>query len=357
MIDVSPLLRGASGTALRVAGVAAGEAAILIDRAALARADGQMLAGWSQSNGKVHWTDAAGTRSEVPLATLGDEVIAGGGFLRVDAVAIRVDSGVVTRIFVRGSPLMALGIRREADVERVLGSAEGQSLERGCRVFHYPKRMFALGWHRKDGRVEHLALGADPWQEPRFGAPELLRESLAAFPTLAPSGWARPSQSWLPGRSSNANNPVTVARYQRLSALGTALGVGTPATFVKGEFLQGELHLGQHAVLDELAALGGHEPRRFAPSLLFTHLLHYRNDVERVITATSGWLECSDGALLGMIATQNRLGREIGALMTDVDRWLRTLIDPEARTFEQRDLVARFGWPDVDLHELEMDSL
>ena len=92
--------------------------------------------------------------------------------------------------------------------------------------------------------------------------------------------------------------------------------------------------------------------RDHSASALFLHLLHYRRDVDRVVRATSGWLECGDCVLIGMIATQNELGARLEAMMADVDRWLCTLMDPEQRTFELRDLVARHGWPDVNLEAL-----
>lgn len=31
-------------------------------------------------------------------------------------------------------------------------------------------------------------------------------------------------------------------------------------------------------------------------------------------------------------------------------------MDPEQRTFELRDLVARYGWPDVNVDALEVDE-
>ncbi len=43
--------------------------------------------------------------------------------------------------------------------------------------------------------------------------------------------------------------------------------------------------------------------------------------------------------------------------MADVDRWICTLMAPDQRTFPLRELIAHHGWPDVDLHALEMDEL
>lgn len=62
-------------------------------------------------------------------------------------------------------------------------------------------------------------------------------------------------------------------------------------------------------------------------------------------------------ALLGLIETQNQFGAQLTAMMVDVDRWLCTLMDPAQRTFELKELIARHGWPDVDLREIEMDEL
>lgn len=93
-----------------------------------------------------------------------------------------------------------------------------------------------------------------------------------------------------------------------------------------------------------------------ATATVFTHLLGYRNDVERVVRATSGWLESGDPGLLGMIAVQNRLGHQLSEMMVDVDRWLFALLDPRAQTFALSALVAEHGWPDVDLRELEMEA-
>jgi hypothetical protein len=148
-------------------------------------------------------------------------------------------------------------------------------------------------------------------------------------------------------------------RYQRIAALARALGLGKPAEIVRGAFLEGDLDDGRRRVLDELIAQGPpFELRSFRGSTpwMFSHMLQYRSNAERVVKATSGWLECSDPLLLGMISVQDRIGAKITTLMADVDRWLCSLMDPAGRTFELRELIARHGWPDVDLHQLEMDE-
>ena len=57
-----------------------------------------------------------------------------------------------------------------------------------------------------------------------------------------------------------------------------------------------------------------------------------------------------------MDATQARIGEQITALMSDVDRWLCTLMDPNGKSFLERELIENYGWADVDILQLEMDE-
>lgn len=355
-IDLTPLLHGAHAGGLRVVGVAAGEAASGVDRAALTGA-GERNPGEPRTyaNGTVYRTNAAGSREEVPLQERVEGTLRGGGVLRQGDVALSVADGVIVRIFVRGPSLAVLALKHEADIERAFGPAEGRERSLGNHLFHYPSRGLVIAWGSKDGRLEHVALGADPWQEPKLGAPALLVELLGIAGTPTPN-----TGIWSGLLTVTTAEPRSVrVRRERVAALCRALGLGAPADVINGNFLPKVLDAGRQRVLDELAAQSP-VPRlkRFShASTVFTHLLHYRRDAERVIRATSGWLECSDPSLLGMIAIQNRVAGEVTMLMTDVDRWLCALLDPAARTFPMRELIASYGWPDVDLSEIEQDEI
>jgi hypothetical protein len=346
VIDLSPLVRGERGEAIRVAGVRVGDAAAGVERRALTGAEEDAPGERIYRDGSVYRRTPAGTFVEVPLAERVEATLQRGGFLRCGEIALRVGGGVIERIFVRGPSLASLGIAREEDIAARFGPATGREHSTlGWRVHHYPDRGLAIAWHEREGRVEHVQLGAT-WREPRLGAKELFSEVLSGFDVL--SGDAEPPEG------------SARVRHRRVAALSRALGLGGVADLLGGRFLGGELHPARRAVLAEVAARG---PLRDRPlrdrsaSDLFTHLLQYRRDVNRVVCATSGWLECGDRVLLGMIATQNELGARIHAMMADIDRWLITLLDPEQRTFELRDLVARHGWPDVSLEALEMDEI
>jgi hypothetical protein len=254
---------------------------------------------------------------------------------------------MIERIFVRGPSLASLGIARAEDIAARFGPATGDEHSLlGWRLHHYPERGLSIAWHEREGRIEHLRLGAEPWREPQLGAKELLSEVLRAFDALSHPA-AEPQEG------------SARVRYQRVASLARAFGLGGVADLLRGHFLDGELDPIRRGVLAEVAArgpLGDHPLRDHSASALFVHLLHYRRDVDRVVRATSGWLECGDPVLIGMIVTQNELGAQLEATMADIDRWLCMLMDPEQRTFELRDLVTRYGWPDVNLAALEIDE-
>ena len=215
----------------------------------------------------------------------------------------------------------------------------------GCRSHHYPARRFAIAWDPEAQRVDHVVLSASAWQEPRLGARDLLQEVLHAFPMLEMSDWAEP-----------VNHPITKVRYRRIAALSRALGLGTPADLVSGSFLAADHDPRRRRALEELAA-SGNEKRvveGVAAALLFRHLLHYRRDVEKVVTFAGGWLEAGLG-MAAVFEIERRIGSQVAELMTDIDRWLCTLMDPADRAFALSELLANHGWPDVDLFQLERD--
>ena len=355
LLDLSPLLRGEHGAAIRVAGVRVSDAAASIERGALTGAEDnapdepgahhdrvyRYNADGTEVN--VYRSTSDGTQVEVPLAERVEGTLARGGVLRCGAIALRVADGAIARIFVRGPSLASLQITREEDIARRFGAATGHERIQERRVHHYSERGLAITWHDQERRVVEVTLGAVPWHEPRLGAKELLAELVQAYDILLEAGEAVPSEGY------------PRVRYQRAAALSRALGLDAVPDLLHGRFLAGELDAARRRVLEEVAARSPYDAPQYGNSAatLFEHLLRYRRDVDRVVRATSGWLVCGDRVLHGMIVTQDELGKQLAAMMGDVDRWLCTLMDPDLRTFELRDLIAHHGWPDVDLEELD----
>ena len=231
-IDLTPLLHGAPVRQLRVAGVAVGEAASSVDRVALTGAEEREPGeARTYARGTVYRKGPDGSLEEIPLGERVEATLLGGGFLRQGDVALSVANGVIATIFVRGPSLAALALEREADIERVFGPAEGRERSLGMHHHHYPTRDLVISWGTKDGRLQLVRLGPDPWQEPQLGAPALLVEllSVSEAPARDEGIW-----SWLSRERAAEPSSVRVRR-ERTAALCRALGLGAPAKVVRGD--------------------------------------------------------------------------------------------------------------------------
>jgi hypothetical protein len=351
IVDLTPLLRGQRGETIEVARVRVGDAATSVDLSAVTGADDAYGCALPDTPiGRVR-TTPDGSEVAVPLEERVAEVRERGGWLWCGEAVLRVKDGRIERIVVRGPWLGMLDIAQEDAIARRFGPPAGHEREMGCRLHHYPDRGLVVAWHGRKGRLEYVLLGEDTWQEPRLGARALLSELLDAFFVLSRAEW-RVDRI-------DPDDETSRVRYQRIAALGRALGLGTVPELVHGKFLEGELSEGRRDLIVEVAAQRDeieYPARSRAPAWLFQHLLDYRHHVDRVVRATAGWMMCSDGALLGMIATQNRIGRQLEPMMIDIDRWICTLIDPGDRVFPVSELIAEHGWPDVDLDGIGLED-
>ncbi|WP_437294180.1 hypothetical protein [Sorangium sp. So ce426] len=170
LLDLSPLLHGADGGAIRVAGLRAGEPAAQSDRALLTGAEEDAPAEARRyANETVCRRGVDGQFVEVPLEERVDAVLRRGGWLRCGQIAVSVREGLAERIFVRGPSLTTLKMTKEDDIARLFGPAVGHERSLGCRIHHYPARRLAIAWHDRSGALEHVCLGGPPWQEPRLG--------------------------------------------------------------------------------------------------------------------------------------------------------------------------------------------
>lgn len=342
-LDLRPLLGLATrGDAVAVLGVRVGEPATKVERARLD--DAELTEPIHEGHAYRASDDDLRAR---PLAERVARVCEGTGWLRGEGCALRVERGLIARIFVRGAALSTLEIDREADVRRCFGAPDGIERTCGAVAHHYPARALVVSWSAREGRLEHVALGPDSWKEPRYGARELLTELLVHWRDLKAHRFEEPAEGSIR------------ARFHRLSALARALELGALKDVTQGAFTRREP--ARYAALLEDVARRGYRPRDavrpHTADTLYRFLLDYRVDVERVLGATRGWLECSDPALLGMIATQTAIARSLREAIEPVDAWLCRLLDPEGRTFGERELIERFGWPDVDIMELELEEL
>ncbi|AKF10394.1 hypothetical protein [Sandaracinus amylolyticus] len=346
MIDWDALRSGrVDGRSARVRGARIGDAIGAIELDASVRYES------IASGPRSHGTDGAfdilpdGRRVPVSPETLREEVAARGGRVFVAGTTFELRDGVVRRIWVRGPGLEALRIRAEEEIDRAFGRPDGVELVLGWRVHHFFAAAISIAWDAATARVEHVAFGEVIWRPRVLGAIDVLHEWLGS--PLAGDPTARaPSDGSL------------AVRHARVNALLRAFELGSPQSFARGEFLRARALDAHPRALARLAKhAGDRRPRDFSLVILFTTLMRYRRDADRVVRGSEGWLEAGDAGVLTALALQDRASRALGAALVDIDDVLAELIAPDGRTFTEPDLVARWGWPDVDLLHLRAQEL
>jgi hypothetical protein len=208
----------------------------------------------------------------------------------------------------------------------------------GRREYHYPERQLVVGWSLRENRLEYVALGPDPWLEPRRGAVDLLAELMWSFDELACAGWVEPRSGALR------------TRFRRIAALARALGLGEPRAVAQGKFLEGELTVERERVLLEISRTASPEATEgHFPVQTFQRLLAHRVKAEHVIGFNRGVLECSIPSLAGVMVAQEAVALSLRESLRGGDEWLCRLFDPAGRTLPESELIKNFGWPDIDV--------
>jgi hypothetical protein len=339
-LDLRPLLApGAGAAAIDVFGARVGGPAAPLRGAPLTAADPHQ---------------PAGGEHERSLSERVDLTLARGGSLRTADVAVIVEHGRVARVHVRGPALARLGLAHEADIAARFGPPAGHEWTFGCRAAQFPGRDLAVAWHVREDRLEVVQLGGVAgWTEPTLGARDLLALLVESWDLLAVHQFAEPP----------AEPPPLWHRWRRATALCDALGLGTLAAVATGRFLEHAIRERHAAACERLRAASRlsagelADDRRGARSLdvTYQHLLRFRCLAEQLLRFNDGWLVCSDPLLLGMINLTDESARPLRDSLAAIDALLVALLDPDARSFPRRDLIARHGWTDVDLAQLDSD--
>jgi hypothetical protein len=279
-----------------------------------------------------------------------EEVRKQGGSVYAGPVTYVVANGRIRHIWVRGDLLSTLPFQAEADIERVLGPSKGLERKLGRLVHHYPERNLSVGWHAREGRLEHVTLGPVEWVPLTFGAKEVLREWLdAAGAGLAPE-WQEPADratsQWV--------------RHARVVALLRAFELGSPKDFAEGSFLA-KKELSAYPRATQALREAPEDARGFGNtdglSRLFWWLLIYRTDAERLLRINSGWLSASHAGILAALRMTTDANEGVEAALEDLEAVLMELIEPSGKQLTERELIERWGWPQEDLEQLLMDEL
>lgn len=225
-----------------------------------------------------------------------ERALSEGGWVRTSRdIAFELAHHRVRRIFLCGAAVASLVVERAHDITGTLGEPTGLSWQLGARGFHYVHRDLEILWHPTQQRVLGVTLGPCEWREPEHGALELVRELVEHWsPIVTP------------------RRELDHMRRRRVEALAAALGhSGLPALL--HDRGTGSVHEG----LDRLR----------------------RHHAERA-------------------STQEQAQRELDARgREELDRLeaeVAARIAPHDKRVRHRELVNRWGWPDVDLVEMEL---
>jgi hypothetical protein len=269
----------------------------------------------------------------------------------VDQVCYVLADGRVQRIFIRGTPLEGLPFSSEKDIERTLGPSSGIERKLGWAIHHFPGRGISVGWHLKENRIEHVALGPVEWVRPTFGSKEVLTEWLAASRLAFSKDWKEPQE-----RTGSA-----WVRFARITALLRAFDLGTPNSFREGLFLGGKLleaYPRSAAAIEQYwGRFGSIGTRPDALQRLFYWLLVYRSTAEDLLQINSGWLEASHPGLMTAIMLTSEANKGVAVAMGEVEGLLRELISPVDRQISESEMVSRWGWPEIDIEHLRQEEL
>jgi len=157
-----------------------------------------------------------------------------------------------------------------------------------------------------------------------------------------------------------SENPPRLIRLRQLVSLFQAFGVPwDPQSFVEGKFIQPE-HPRYDSLLSKLSVECPEEMNHSVwtddvrLSRFFATLFDYRMRVERVLSFSNLFLSASG---LFKLAYDKicELNGIIENNIADIDDTLAALISPEMAAFSIEQIVREYGYPDVNLCEIDGD--
>lgn len=352
MIDWKPLLEGRTdGLGIAVGGARVGDSLDALPLESITQLAPQSPSEQRGSrNGEVFDITEDERWIPVPRDVLLAELRQYGGYAYAGEVTYVVADGRIRQIWVRGPALRQLPFKTESDIQFLLGRGSGRERTHGWVIHHHPERNLSVAWHEKEGRIQHVALGPVEWVSPTFGAKEVLREWLvAAYRGLDPE-WKEPenreSSQWV--------------HHARVTALLRAFELGSPEDFSDGRFLEGRPLSAYPRAVEALGRfrqdVRGRD-RRDTLSRLFWWLLRYRMQAEHLLRINSGWLEASSPGIVTAIRVTGQANDGVVTALAEVDALLEELLAPEGKRVTERELIERWGWPEVDLDQLLMDEI
>jgi hypothetical protein len=159
-----------------------------------------------------------------------------------------------------------------------------------------------------------------------------------------------------------SGNPPRLYRLQQLNRLCDAFSVGPSTEFAKGRFVRLHLLADYREVLDLAArelvtnkvGLSEELFEHDGVEYLFKELLDYRTNLDSALRFSSGVLEAS-GLYYFAHHRIKRLNTKICDNVDIVEDVLELILSPIREKFSAQELIAEYGFPDVDLSNIDAD--
>ncbi|MDJ1468675.1 hypothetical protein QNI19_26205 [Cytophagaceae bacterium DM2B3-1] len=273
----------------------------------------------------------------------------------------KIKNGKVVEISLMEELVESLRITSTKDIFQNFGPTKAIDKKYGQLLFHYEPRNIVVHWSETDKKLTRIFWG-DVIPYPTLRRENLLEQYLDL------RGFSPEPHSW--SEKNFRNNPPRLYRYKQLDSLFQAFGIDLKymQSFEEGEFIKARPVTDYTEWFSDIEAYGlqtGLErDRDFNRDTvnhdklirIFAYLFKYRMVLERTLQYNSGWLEAGATWARYMIdKTEGFLNEENRAYIKYLDNLLCFAIDPYQQQYKKYELIEKYGYPDVDLSDIDAD--
>ena len=270
----------------------------------------------------------------------------------------------VIEFMLKQQALESLGITQESDIQKIFGEPQGMERHLGSHYYFYSAKQMVVGWNARDDQLWGIYLGDNIIKQTTYQAKDFLT-LFFEFKGMVP----KPSE-W--GLERLAGNEPRYYRLMQLQALMKAFDLGEDlfGDFQNRLFLEKRSHddfeilfadIEKYALEDEFERRKlGDSPEQIRKQtfveMIFQTFLNFSWQVRTLLGFNSGWLETGSISSRYTIHKTHELLKSIDITkLAAIDHILCSIIDPQQRTYTKSELIKHYGFPDVDLDDIDME--
>lgn len=91
-------------------------------------------------------------------------------------------------------------------------------------------------------------------------------------------------------------------------------------------------------------------------SFIYPKMIDFKIKLREIIDFNSGWLEASSTFSIFHIILTNSISSNLDNKYDKLDHVLELFINPSRKTFYEKELIEKFGYPTEDLSQVDMDN-